>query len=89
MSNTMTPRHSLAPWRDDGYRIYDATGRMIVEYKHVDNFNNADSCLLTAAPELLDLCRTYWQSRSEERWLAEEPEIYAALKAVIAKAEGR
>lgn len=51
--------HTPAPWHDDGYRIYAPTdaedkrnGRMIVEYKHVDDFNGADAPLIAAAPEL-------------------------------------
>lgn len=57
--------HTPGPWHDDGYRIYAPTesedkcdGRMIVEYKHVDDFNYADASLLTAAPDLLDALRT-------------------------------
>lgn len=53
--------HTKGPWYDDGYRIYAPTdkedkrdARIIVEYKHRDNFNNDDSHLLRAAPELLE-----------------------------------
>ena len=53
-------KHTAGPWHDDGYRIYGATesedkrrGPMIVEYKHVDNFNYADAPLIAAAPDLL------------------------------------
>jgi hypothetical protein len=48
------------PWYDNGYRIYvppnadegRLTGRVIVEYKHVVDFNPADAPLITAAPKL-------------------------------------
>ena len=52
--------HTPAPWHDDGYRIYGPTGhddkrngRMIVEYKHVEDFNPDDAPLIATAPELL------------------------------------
>lgn len=52
--------HTPGPWHDDGYRIYAPTdaadkrrGRMIVEYKHVDDFNDPDASLIAAAPDLL------------------------------------
>lgn len=52
--------HTPGPWFDDGYRIYAPTvtadkrdGRVIVDYKHVDEFNLADARLIAAAPELL------------------------------------
>jgi hypothetical protein len=44
--------------------------------------------LISAAPELLSLVYTYWQTRSEERWEREEPEIHAMIKAVVKKATG-
>lgn len=51
----MTP----APWFNDGYRIYAPTdtenkhsGRVIVEYKHVDDFDYEDGALIAAAPLL-------------------------------------
>ncbi len=52
--------HTPAPWFDDGYRIYapvdsadKRSGRVIVEYKHIEDFNPADAPLITAAPEML------------------------------------
>lgn len=54
--------HTPAPWFDDGYRIHapvaagedPRSGRVIVEYKHVDDFNPADGPLLGAAKDLYD-----------------------------------
>ena len=60
----MSEKHTPGPWHDDGYRIYGPTeeedkrrGRMIVEYKHVDDFNDADAALIAAAPDLLAACK--------------------------------
>lgn len=52
--------HTPGDWYDDGYRIYGPTdkadkreGWLIVEYKHVGDFNRADAVLMTDAPLLL------------------------------------
>lgn len=37
--------------------------------------------------DLLDIVYAYWQSRSEEQWLKEEPEIHAAIIAAVKKAK--
>lgn len=56
--------HTPAPWHNDGYRIYGPTnepdkrsGKMIVEYKHVDYFNWDDADLIRAAPEMFDVLK--------------------------------
>lgn len=56
--------HTPGPWHDDGYRIYAPTdsadprdGRVIIEYKHVAEFNPADAPMLTAGPEMLAALR--------------------------------
>lgn len=48
--------HTPTPWFDDGYRIYGYTdhedkrrGKVIVEHKHVDDFNPADAELIITA----------------------------------------
>lgn len=57
----MDNHHTPGPWHDDGYRVYAPTpdpdkrnGRVIVEYKHTRDFNDADGPLLAAAPDLAD-----------------------------------
>lgn len=56
--------HTPGPWFDDGYRIHAPTGsadkrdgRVIVVYKHVDDFNEADAPLIAAAPEMYALLK--------------------------------
>lgn len=97
--------HTPGPWHDDGYRIHAPTddedkrnGRVIVEYKHVDGFNDADAPLIAAAPELLeaidDALRLYdegMKSReaAERTWASGEvPKAWAKCRAAIAKARG-
>lgn len=43
------------PWYDDGYRIRvnDRMGRVIAEYKHLDDTNHHDGPLLAASWDLL------------------------------------
>lgn len=48
-----------------------------------------DAHVMAAAPELYEIVKCYWRTRSEEKWKAEEPEIHAAILAVIDKIEGR
>jgi len=87
----LTP-HTPGPWHDDGYRIHAPTmhedkrnGRLIVEYKHVEDFNPADGPLIAAAPELLEACKqlvgAMIQLDKEHHW-----EV-AFAQAVIEKAD--
>lgn len=85
--------HTPGPWHDDGYRIYAPTtdqdkrnGRVIVEYKHVHDFNYADAWLIAVAPKLLDACKLALQVFAEG-----EPvnECLKLLEDVIDEAEGR
>lgn len=63
--------------------VADLTGAMATGAERDANLR-----LISAAPQLLDLVRTYWQTRSQERWEREEPEIHNAIRAVVSKAEG-
>lgn len=81
------------PWFDDGYRIYAPTasddkrnGRVIMEYKHADEFNPGDAPLIAAAPELLAALRDL--VRAAESADIDDTAIVLATVA-IAKAEGR
>lgn len=55
----MSAKHTPGPWFDDGYRIrapHDGDprcGRIIVEYKYAEGFNNADARLIAASPDLM------------------------------------
>ena len=65
MTQPTTPQaapaqHTPGPWYDDGYRIHAPTsdpdkrnGRVIVDYKHMDGFVEADADLIASAPDLL------------------------------------
>lgn len=87
-------KHTPGPWHDDGYRIYAPTcnadkrnSRVIVEYKHVDNFNYADGPLLAAAPELLQAVKelkAIVRGWSDSSFNGLMPQIEALIK----KAEG-
>lgn len=58
-------KHTPGPWHDDGYRIYAPTtdadprnGRVVVEYKHQADFNDADSRLIAAAPQMYEILQS-------------------------------
>lgn len=92
------PGFSISPWYDDGYRIYAATddtdkrnGRMIIEYKHVPDFNEADAALLTASPQLfaavieaVNIIRTWHGEAGWPIYLAEAPEMQRLMAALQA-----
>lgn len=89
----MSP-HTPAPWFNDGYRIHAPTedadkrnGRLIVEYKHVDDFNYDDSHLITAAPDMLEALKAV--ARWEDQIAAMPGGISDLVYAAIAKAEGK
>lgn len=91
-------QHSPTPWRQpsDGQKTYasvrSADGRCVADCgSRSDVVAQVNAAHIVRAvnsfDELLALVRTYWQTRSEERWKAEEPEIHAAILAAIAHAE--
>lgn len=85
-------QHSPAPWYDDGYRIHAATdsedkrdGRVIVSYKHIEDFNFADAPLLTAAPELLAALRAVRDHFNRENY--KPVGIWEQVSSALAKFE--
>lgn len=91
----VSAQHTPSPWHDDGYRIYAPTdsedprsGRIIVEYKHRDEFNRADAPLIAAAPDLLEALRMLanWADHNVADPALAGPLGYA--RAAIAKATG-
>ncbi len=86
-------KHTPGPWYDDGYRIYAPTnsedpsdGRMIVEYKHVDNFNRADAPLIAAAPTILRALRALLEAQSRRVTAGEWKQLVRDGVAAAAKA---
>jgi hypothetical protein len=96
--------HTPGPWHDDGYRIYAPTdhpdkrnGRIIVEYKHLGDFNRDDARLIAAAPELLAACKL--AAEIADSWIHDQLDgtgtVHKALAELnpvweaIAKAEGQ
>jgi hypothetical protein len=92
----MTTRHTPGPWHDDGYRIYGPTdepdprsGRVIVEYKHAENFSHADAALIAAAPDLFEVCQAVVMAgRFFPATRAALGTIYDDAAKAVAKAEG-
>lgn len=94
----MKNKHTPSPWQfakneplnDGSYpmtyhvRTVEDGGGYVAEIALDGNGRDeANARLIAAAPELLDLVYTYWQSRSEDKWEREEPEIHAQIKALI------
>lgn len=89
--------HTPGPWKaNKGYRIHAPTtdsdyrnGRVIVDYKHQDDFNYDDEALIEAAPDLLAACEAAIKHLggrdSDTGW----EDAAALCRAAIAKAKGK
>lgn len=96
-------KHNPGPWRVDGQAhdmagsaiIHDVNGFPVASTRSwIKEQHEANARLVAAAPDLLEACKR--QVANIEQWLEtgvpasadESQQIYNALKAAIAKAEG-
>ena len=81
-------KHSPSPWIFCGNHVDDANGITILKaFRRFEKMNPLDVRLASAAPELLEACKTAMRHGRVGGILPESP-VGLILTAAIAKAEG-